>query len=134
MNDPETPDNSDEYGKIPSDETRRRTTVRLPLKLWTEGRVDGRLDFHNCSNLSVGGIFIETVEPYDVGKQIQIEFNLPGVYDSIKVTGEVVSHLEEDESGTRHCGNGFRFLDLGEADHQLISKFIETSIEEESIY
>ncbi len=131
MTDQGSPENSDEYGQIPSDQTRRRTAVRIPLRLWTEGLVDGRLDFHNCSNLSIGGIFIETPEPYEVGKSIRIEFNLPGVYDSIKVTGEVVSRLEEDESGTRRCGNGFKFLDLSDADRELIAKFIETMMEEE---
>jgi len=134
MTDPDKPIDSDEYGKIPSDETRRRTAVRLSLKLWTEGRVDGRLDFHNCSNLSVGGIFIENPTPYEIGKEVQIEFNLPGVFDSIKVTGKVVSRLEEDESGTLHSGNGFKFIDLSDADQQLIEKFIETSMEEESMF
>ncbi len=114
-------------------EIMRRDSVRLPLKLWTEGLVDGRLDFHNCSNLSVGGIFIESAEPYDVGKTVQIEFNLPGVYDPIKVTGKVVSRIDEVHAdGVR--GNGFKFTDLSEADRHLIEKFIETSIEEESIF
>ncbi len=111
----------------------RRDSVRLSLRLWTEGLVDGRLDFHNCSNLSVGGIFIESAEPYDVGKAVQIEFNLPGVYDPVKVTGEVVSRIDEANVGGVR-GNGFKFVDLGDADRQLIEKFIETSIEEESIF
>ena len=29
----------------------RRSTYRLPLRLWTEGRSGGALDFHNCSNI-----------------------------------------------------------------------------------
>ena len=112
----------------------RRTAVRLPLRLWTEGLVDGRLDFHNCSNLSVGGIFIENPAPYEVGQVVQIEFNLPGVYDSIKVTGDVVSRIEADESGTARAGNGFRFIDLSDADRELIEKFIETSMEEDESF
>ena len=109
----------------------RRTYVRLPLRLWTEGLVDGRLDFHNCSNVSAGGIFIENPDPYEVDQIVQIEFNLPGVYDSIKVTGTVVSRIASDEGGTARIGNGFKFLDLSDADRELIEKFIETSIEEE---
>ncbi len=107
----------------------RREAVRLPLRLWTEGLVDGRLDFHNCSNLSSGGIFIETADPYQTEQVVQIEFNLPGVYDSIKVTAAVVSRIEAD--GTVRSGNGFKFLDLSDADRALIEKFIETSIEED---
>ena len=107
----------------------RREAVRLPLRLWTEGLVDGRLDFHNCSNLSSGGIFIETADPYDNDQVVQIEFNLPGVYDSIKVTAAVVSRI--DAEGTTRSGNGFKFIDLSDADRELIEKFIETSIEED---
>ena len=108
----------------------RREAVRLPLRLWTEGLVDGRLDFHNCSNLSIGGMFIENADPYDMEQVVQIEFNLPGVYDSIKVTAVVVSRIEAD--ATARAGNGFKFLDLSGADNALIEKFIETSIEEDA--
>ncbi len=107
----------------------RREAVRLPLRLWTEGLVDGRLDFHNCSNLSTGGMFIETADPYDIDQTVQIEFNLPGVYDSIKVTAAVVSRIESD--ATARSGNGFKFIDLSDADRALIEKFIETTMEED---
>jgi len=109
----------------------RRAAIRLPLRLWTEGLVDGRLDFHNCSNLSVGGMFIETADPYDLEQIVQIEFNLPGVYDSIKVTGTVVSRIDSEDRGSGRPGNGFKFLDLSAADRELIEKFIETSIEDD---
>lgn len=133
MGDRPDPGKGDEMQSFDAAEIMRRDSVRLPLKLWTEGLVDGRLDFHNCSNLSVGGIFIESAEPYDVGKTVQIEFNLPGVYDPIKATSEVVSRIDEVHAdGIR--GNGFKFTDLSDADRQLIEKFIETSIEEESIF
>ena len=133
MADFQDPRKGDEMHNLEAADIMRRDSVRMQLRLWTEGLVDGRLDFHNCSNLSTGGMFIETADPYDVGKAVQIEFNLPGIYDSIKVTGEVVSRIDEAHvGGTR--GNGFKFVDLGEADQHLIEKFIETSIEEESIF
>ena len=109
----------------------RRSSIRLPLRLWTEGLVNGRLDFHNCSNLSVGGMFIETEDPYALDQVVQIEFNLPGVYDSIKVTGTVVSRIDPADEAAGRPGNGFKFLDLSAADRELIEKFIETSIEDE---
>jgi len=114
-----------------ADPAMRRSSIRLPLRLWTEGLVDGRLDFHNCSNLSVGGMFIENGDPYQLDQVVQIEFNLPGVYDSIKVTGTVVSRIDPSDSSAGRPGNGFKFLDLSAADRELIEKFIETSIEDD---
>ncbi len=133
MGDNDDPRKGEEMQDLAAADIMRRDSVRLQLRLWTEGLVDGRLDFHNCSNLSAGGMFIESTEPYDVGKAVQIEFNLPGIYDSIKVTGEVVSRIDETHvGGTR--GNGFKFVDLGDADRQLIEKFIEATMEEESLF
>jgi len=103
----------------------RRRWRRLPVKLWTEGRVDGRLDFHNCANLGIGGMFIETSPPYPVGKRVQIEFSLPGTFESIKVTGQVVSVVLTRTPDGRRPGNGFEFLDLTPRARALVERFIE---------
>ena len=133
MSDLDNSGNGGPMSDLGADTAMRRDSVRLQLRLWTEGLVDGRLDFHNCSNLSVGGIFIEFGEPYDIGKTVQIEFNLPGVFDPIKVTGRVVSRIAGVPDDAPK-GNGFKFIDLSDPDRHLIETFIETSIEEESIF
>ncbi|MEE2830332.1 MAG: PilZ domain-containing protein [Myxococcota bacterium] len=108
-------------------ESQRRNQTRLQLRLWTEGRSEGRLDFHNCSNLSENGIFIETTRPYPLQTLVQIEFNLPGVHDPIRVTGRVVSKLDEDNAGPNIMGNGFTFVHISDAERSLIETFVGAS-------
>jgi hypothetical protein len=105
----------------------RRSSNRLQLRLWTEGRSEGRLDFHNCSNLSDDGIFIETTSPYPLHEAVDIEFNLPGVHDPIRVRARVVSVLDEDNAGASIMGNGFSFEHIGPAEINLIRSYIDAS-------
>ena len=101
----------------------RRATHRLSLRLWTEGRSEGNLDFHNCSNISEVGMFIEKPTPYALQTLVQIEFNLPGIEDSIKVRGRVVSALDDQNAGASIMGNGFVFEDISTADQALVRSF-----------
>ena len=105
----------------------RRASARLSLRLWTEGRVGGKLDFHNCSNISDTGIFIETPDPYPLNALVEIEFNLPGVHDPIRASSRVVSTLDEDSAGAAIMGNGFRFEHIAAADRALIRAFVEAA-------
>ena len=108
-------------------DAQRRTSGRLPLRLWTEGRREGKLDFHNCSNISDTGIFIETPDPYPLNARVQIEFNLPGVHDPVQVTGRVVSRLDEDSAGSAIMGNGFVFERIAPEDQDLIRAYIQAA-------
>ena len=105
----------------------RRVSDRLQLRLWTEGRTEGRLDFHNCSNLSESGIFIETTNPYPLHEKVDIEFNLPGVHTPIRARARVVSVLDEENAGASIMGNGFTFEQLGESEANLIQTYIRAS-------
>ena len=105
-------------------DSQRRRTYRLPLRLWTEGRTGGSLDFHNCSNLSEVGIFVENSTPYALQTLVQIEFNLPGIEASIKIAARVVSMLDEHTAGANIMGNGFIFEGIAPADQQLIKTFV----------
>jgi len=102
----------------------RRRSFRLPLRLWTEGRTGGALDFHNCSNLSEVGIFVEKPMPYPLQTLVQLEFNLPGIDDSIKVAARVVSMLDEHSAGANIMGNGFVFEGIAPADQRLVKAFV----------
>ncbi len=106
-------------------ELQRRSTYRLPLRLWTEGRSDGRLDFHNCSNVSEIGMFVETPETYALNELVDIEFNLPNIPDPIRVQGRVVSVIDDQAPGENIMGNGFVFESISRADQKVIRSFIE---------
>jgi len=105
----------------------RRRTHRLPLRLWTEGRLAGKIDFHNCSNISTEGMFIETPDPYPLGSLVMLEFNLPGVADPISVSGRVVTVLDEETAGPAIMGCGFQFEGIDATDAELISAYCDAS-------
>jgi hypothetical protein len=105
-------------------DSHRRRTYRLPLRLWTEGRAGGALDFHNCSNLSEVGMFVEKPTPYPLQTLVQLEFNLPGIEESIKIAARVVSMLDEHSAGANIMGNGFVFEGIAPADQKLIKTFM----------
>jgi hypothetical protein len=107
-------------------DNQRRRTFRLPLRLWTEGRAGGALDFHNCSNLSEVGMFVEKSSPYPLQTLVSLEFNLPGVDDCIKVAARVVSLLDEHTAGANIMGNGFVFEGIATADQRLVKTFVES--------
>jgi Tfp pilus assembly protein PilZ len=105
-------------------EGQRRNGERISLRLWTEGRCDGALDFHNCSNLSDDGMFVENPEPYPVGAMVDLEFNLPGIADPIHITARVVSCIDGDTAPELIMGNGFRFERISNVDRELIRAYV----------
>ncbi len=106
----------------------RRRSHRIPMRLWTEGRCEGQLDFHNCSNVSDRGMFIENPDPYTMDALVEVEFNLPGVHDPIKVTCRVVSVLDERSAAEAIMGNGFLFERIHDADRALLRAWVETNV------
>lgn len=103
----------------------RRRHPRVAMRVWTEERVGERLDFHNCSNVSAEGIFVETPDPYPLGTRMQLQFNLPGVHDPLAVQAQVVSVVDADQ-GEAIMGNGFAFLALTEADAALLRAWVRS--------
>ncbi len=116
-----------DFSRNETRETQRRQSGRFQLRLWTEGRTEGRLDFHNCSNLSEEGIFIETTNPYPLHQIVELEFNLPGVQEPIRSSARVVSVLDEENAGPAIMGNGFVFERLGDAERHLIKTFLSAA-------
>ena len=105
----------------------RRAAPRMALRLWTEGRLGQHLDFHNCSNLSETGMFIENPDPYALGAEVEIEFNLPGIDDPITLLCRVVSRIDEASAPENIMGNGFEFRGVNPADRALIRAFIDAN-------
>ncbi len=103
--------------------------LRLDLRMWTEGRADGKLEFHTCRNISVTGMYIETKTPYPVGKEVQVEFCLPGTLDPITTQAEVVTLSPRGMSRLQPPGNGLRFLNLSPRGAATLRRFITSHLE-----
>ncbi len=83
----------------------RRRYRRLSARWVT--RIDalpGRAD--PVRNVSLGGVFVETPSPFEIGREVEFEIQVPGYADRVRVRG-VVRWLEEGK------GMGIEFLELG---------------------
>lgn len=69
----------------------QRASCLEPVYYCTEDRL--YKDFFN--NISAGGLFIETREPFTVNQQISLAFSFPGTQHPFKITGTVVRIASE---------------------------------------
>ncbi len=66
------------------------------------------------SNINEGGMFIETDAPSPIGTRVQLQFQLPGSGDPLKLEGRVVWSNPPDGS-TEGPGMGVEFENLDDA-------------------
>jgi uncharacterized protein (TIGR02266 family) len=104
----------------------RRDALRIPLRIWAEGRVEGRVEFYNCSNVSTGGLFLESTEPWPLDTRLTVEFQLPDDGPPMRAIAEVVSSLDANQAGESLMGNGIRFLQLDLSDRERVARYIES--------
>ena len=62
----------------------------MAVNVATEDRVFK--DF--VGNISAGGVFIETGEPFSVGQEVTLIFSSPNHPEPIKITGKVIRSVE----------------------------------------
>ena len=94
----------------------KRRHRRIPFNNKVKIRGEG---FFQGVEISVGGMYIKTQEPYPVGGVLDLQFKLSKTDASpINVQGCVLySH--------KHAGFGLGFLNLKPEDYQKIEEFIE---------
>jgi len=99
-----------------TDRPERRQNKRGPFI--QEVEVIG-LGIYRCSDLSVGGMYLETVQLFHVGTDLSLRFKInDGEVQPIAVQSRVIYAHEG-------VGIGLGFVDLKPADHARIVKFIE---------
>jgi uncharacterized protein (TIGR02266 family) len=93
----------------------RRTDVRIPLRLQVEYAdvEDFLIDY--TANVSLGGMFIVTATPFDLGTRFKLRFALPHHHAPVEALA-VVTWVEDGGLG-RVAGMGVRFSDI-DPDHQ----------------
>jgi uncharacterized protein (TIGR02266 family) len=102
-----------------------RVFERAPVAIEVEYRTAGAFLVAYSSNLSKGGIFLETDRPSAIGTQLMLRFNIPGA-GTIEVVGSVAwvrpTNLEGKPPG---MGVEFENLDArhGEVIDQMVSRF-----------
>lgn len=78
------------------------------------------------TDISAGGLFLETDFPIRLGTQVFLRFSLTPNAKPIQATGEVirVMRAENKEVGPGKVGIGIRFVYIHPLDRELIQEFI----------
>ena len=77
------------------------------------------------TDISVGGIFIESDIPIRVGTQVFLRFNFDGEARPVQATGEVVRAMKDHNAGkSSKMGIGIRFLYLHPFDKERIEHYL----------
>ena len=103
-------------------EQRKRARVPKTLKV-SYPTPKGFVDNH-ISNLSVGGLFVKTSEPLNLGEKLNLKIFLPDKEKELELSGEVIWTNREERmtpEGKLPPGMGVKFLTLSTKDKIRIS-------------
>ncbi len=92
------------------DRHERRLTPRFGVEFWVEENAGKAQYYHRVTNLSLGGFFIEKKLPFPVGEKVALRMDLPGVTQTMVVTGKIVDNYQDQNARLR--GAGIQFLEL----------------------
>lgn len=100
-----------------SEASGRRLQERAPIELRVEYQRLNRFFYDYTKNISMGGTFIKTAKPLDVGTQFLFKLMIPTLGEPLVLRGEVRWILHEGETrkgegpdGASEPGMGIRFL------------------------
>ena len=98
-----------------------RRELELPVLVHDTGnRVRGAIRF-DLRDLSVGGAFLRSDLLFEVGEELQVEFELPGGL-SVHARGRVV-RVSRDPA-PREAGMGIAFSEMSDADREAVRAFL----------
>lgn len=98
-----------------------RRTLRTRVTLEDE-LGDGFIYFYT-TDISLGGLFIESEIPLKIGTKIFLSFSLPDSDHVIRTTGEVVRLEKLAPSYSGVSGMGIRYFELDPSDKQAIEAY-----------
>lgn len=109
----------------------KRLYPRVPIRaqvVFENENSEGVLYFFS-TDISAGGLFIESDIPIRIGTQVFLRFSLTPNSKPIQATGEVVRvmHQENQDHSRGKVGVGIRFIYMHPLDRIVIQDFIEQS-------
>lgn len=79
------------------------------------------------SNISTGGLFIETAKPLKPGSQLPIKLQLPGLSERLRIKCEVMwARKKKDDDSNRLPGMGVKFIEISKKDLKILRHFLST--------
>jgi uncharacterized protein (TIGR02266 family) len=106
----------------------KRRFARVPLSLEVNIRFDDIKTFISeySSDLSVGGIFIKTRKPRDLGTQVTLSIHLQDGQRLIEATGRVVRVVHSGDAYTGAVpGMAIEFTELHPKSRRIIEQYIK---------
>ncbi len=102
-----------------------RRSPRLHHELPVAYRSVGSFLSDWATNISQGGLFINTRKPLPVGTVVKLIIQLPGAGVPFDITGRVTRTAEWDNRLNTAPGMAIEFLDLDRAKRERIDTFVE---------
>jgi uncharacterized protein (TIGR02266 family) len=99
----------------------RDTTLLSIRSLQQEARI---------KNISLGGVFIETNLPFELGAYVELDFVIPGYPDEIHALGVVKWSNDGSKKGLP-VGMGIEFLELTARTKSEISRYVDATLAEQ---
>ena len=107
-------------------ENRRHERAPLRMQLNYRDATGGNFLIEHTTNISRGGIFIETEHPLPVGAQLAIQFDAEGSEGAIELEGEVMwVNAWRTDGENPNPGMGIRFTNLSDGDRETISSIVK---------
>jgi hypothetical protein len=99
-------------------EIEKRQHRRAKLLTQVQCAALGREDLLLTRDVSVGGMFLTTNDPFPTNSEVTLSFRLRGGDPPISSRGKVMYSM-------RDMGMGIAFVDLSEASRQALQKFVD---------
>lgn len=102
----------------------KRVSTRVPIRVLVEYKsIDDFLADYS-SNLSLGGMFIGTDQPLDLGTRFRLRFRLPSRSKVVETFGVVRWVVPDDGTPNTVPGMGIQFEDLGSTDKRSVERLL----------
>jgi type IV pilus assembly protein PilZ len=109
-----------------NEEKRHNTRHTLRTKMDYRAQSGGDFLFEYTTNISRGGIFIETRDPLPEGTIVEMKFQPPGAEAPIEVSGKVVwVNRWRDGEDNHNPGMGIQFEELAEDNRELLAQLVK---------
>ena len=105
-----------------------RASVRVPLSLNVNFESRGEVRKCLMKNLSAGGIFVATESPLPIGTPFNVRIRIEKTGEEVELPGEVVTLGVSANLAEEAHGMGIRFVNLSEAQQQLVAEFSEEAM------
>ena len=103
----------------------RRKDPRKPVHIRIKYKIINQFFEDYIKNISLGGIFVATVDPLPVRTRLKVQFTLPNMKNTIRTEGIVVHSIRQSEKDKPQVsGMGIKFSDLDAETKRLVEAYI----------